>query len=140
MDKNENFRVYVWTGIASGLVGLLVGITALMIQLYEPYMLRILLSSILAGTIIGVFCRALCLWLIDQNCWQYLWFIILGLVGIGTAIATACIGGSFRNVIVLVAVAEILGLTVAYANYRQFLYVNEKLCQKREKLRHDSLL
>lgn len=143
MDKKENLKAYAWTAVASGFVGLLVGTTALMVQLYEPIMLRILLSSILAGAIIGTFIRGICLWMIGKNYRQstFLWILILMIIGIGTGVATKCIGElPLEKVIILVVVAEILGLAIAYANHRQFIYVNERLHQKREQFRNGSLL
>lgn len=141
MDRKENLKAYVWTAIASGFVGLLVGTTAIVIQFYEPVMLRILLSSILAGVLIGTLSRGICLWMVGQKQRQltFLWLLIPVIIGIGTALATWCIGElPWGKVIILVAVAEILGMAIAYANYRQFIYVNEKLQQKREQFRTGS--
>lgn len=139
MDRKENLKAYVWTAIASGFVGLLVGITAIVIQFYEPVMLRILLLSILAGVLIGTFSRGICLWMVGQKQMTFLWILVPVIIGIGTALATWCIGElPWGKVVILVAVAEILGMAIAYANYRQFIYVNEKLQQKREQFRTGS--
>lgn len=137
MNKTENLKAYVWTAVASGFVGLLVGTTALLVQIYEPVMLRILMYSLLAGVIIGTLIRGICLWLVSHNYRQsvFLWMLIFLIIGIGTVIASECIGGlPFEKIIALIVVAELLGLVIAYANYRQYIYVNEKLRLKREQV------
>jgi hypothetical protein len=144
MDRTENIRAYGWTAVASGGVGLLVGMTALLVRFYEPVMSHILLASILAGAIIGIFSRVICLLLLNNDYRNpiILWGLVLIVVGAGTAGAAECIGESMSwgQVAILVAVAELFGMVVAYMNYRQFIYVNEKLRQKQEQLRDGSLL
>lgn len=142
MNQTENLQAYAWTAVASGFVGLLVGVTALLVQLYEPVMLRILISSILAGAAIGTSIRGICLWMAGQNDRKsvFHWIFIFLIIGIGTMIATECIGKlPLGKAIILVVIAEIFGMAVAYANYRQFIYINKKLRQKREHFR-DQLL
>lgn len=143
MDRTENIKAYGWTAVASGVIGLLVGVTALFVRLYEPAMLHILLASTLAGAIIGTFSRSICLLLINYNYRHpiLLWILVLVLVGVGTIVTTEYIGRlPWGQVVILVAVAEIFGMMVAYVNYRQFIYVNERLRQKQEQLRDGSLL
>jgi len=141
MDRTNNIKAYGWTAVASGSIGLLVGVTALMVRLYEPVMLHILLASALAGAMIGIFSRGICLLLVHHNYRSpiLLWVLVLVLVGVGTVVTTEYIGRlPWGQVAILVVVAEIFGMMVAYMNYRQFIYANERLRQKQEQLRDGS--
>ena len=144
----DNLLAFGWTAAASALVGLLVGATAILVQLYQPVMLSILAASALAGVIIGVVIRGVCLLLIKHSYCRPLlvWALILGLIGLGTVAAAECIGRlppigrlPLREVAILVAVAELFGLAVAYANYRHAKFINGKLQQKIEQLREGTL-
>lgn len=142
MDTTESLKAYGWTMVASGTVGLIVGMTALLVHFYEPGMLDVLVASILAGVIIGTASRGVCLVMVNNNCHRpiFLWGGVLLIIGAGTAVAAELIGRlPSERVVILVAVAEFFGMAVAYANYRRYIYINEKLRQKQEELRDRSL-
>jgi len=135
-------KAYVWTAIASGIIGLLIGMTALLGHLYQPWMLEILLKSILAGVVIGTFCMGTSLVLANNKCYQPLFLFggVAVLIGAGTAVAAKLISGLPLGevaffVAFLMVVAELFGIGLTYANYRHFVYINDKLRLKQEQLR-----
>ncbi|TCL76994.1 hypothetical protein EDC14_1001279 [Hydrogenispora ethanolica] len=137
MNRTNHLKAYGWTALASGAAGFIVGMTALLTTFYRPGMLRVLLASILAGVIIGSFSQAVCSGLANRIHHRplLLWGLVLVIIGAGTLGATWCIGElPPGKVAILVAVAELLGLSIAYANYRHFVVINQKLRQKQEQL------
>lgn len=127
---------YILNAFASAFVGFLIGTVSIFLQTTTSNSFSILASSSLFGLIIGTTSKlsaARFHLLLPYKASNYLLTFII--IALGMLVTLSPFNLPFTNIVILVTLAEILGLLITHLNQQYSKKLNEKLKVKQELLK-----
>ncbi|MBP2652724.1 MAG: hypothetical protein H6Q73_293 [Firmicutes bacterium] len=127
---------YLINALASAFIGVLVCLSSIVMDSYQPEMLVYILHSAFIGVIIGTVCRFtghMFGYYFRFNLYRGLGLTFI-IIALGIAMVSDIFGVSLLRFGILLAITETLGLVTAYFNIKYAVKLNERLRKKQADL------